>query len=243
MKEKIAVVVGASSGIGFEVSRLLLQDGWTVGVAARRGERLELLRRDYPAQVVVQPIDVTRADAPDLLMRLFRTLGGVELYVHVAGIGRQNVELSTEVEVGTVNTNVMGFTQMVDTAFREMADSGGGQIAVVSSIAGTKGLGAAPSYSATKAFQNTYVEALAQLAAIRGLNITLTDLRPGFVDTDLLKGDRKYPMLLDKRKVARCMVKAIYRKRSVRVIDWRYRVLTVLWKMIPSALWRRWSLR
>lgn len=243
MNSKCAIVVGASSGMGFEVCRLLLHDGWKLGVAARRADRLELLRREYPALVVAEPIDVTQPDAPQRLEQLFKALGHVDLYFHVAGIGKQNVQLQTDIEMNTVKTNALGFTQMVDTAFREMAAQGGGHIAVISSIAGTKGLGAAPSYSATKAFQNTYIEALSQLAAIRRLGITFTDIRPGFVDTDLLKGDRKYPMLLNREKVARQIVKAIYHKRHVKVIDWKYRILTALWKLVPRAVWRRWPLR
>ncbi len=48
MERKNAVVVGASSGIGFEVSRLLLKDGWTLGIAARRRELLEVLQHEFP---------------------------------------------------------------------------------------------------------------------------------------------------------------------------------------------------
>jgi short-subunit dehydrogenase len=127
---------------------------------------------------------------------------------------------------------------MVGTAYRYMASHGGGHIAVISSIAGTKGLGPAPSYSATKAFQNTYIQSLEQLANAQHLNIRFTDLRPGFVDTDLL-GDAPYPILLKKEDVAREMVSAIEHHRHMLVIDWRWQAITWLWRRIPRFIWRR----
>jgi short-subunit dehydrogenase len=128
---------------------------------------------------------------------------------------------------------------MVGTAFRYMAAHGGGHIAVISSIAGTKGLGPAPAYSATKALQNTYIEALEQLANARGLGIRFTDIRPGFVGTDLLNDGGRYPMLLKKEHVALDIVRSLEHRRHVRVIDRRWRVVTWLWRRIPRCVWRR----
>ena len=230
-----AVVVGASSGIGREVALLLRERGWTVGVAARREELLS----DFE---LTAQIDVTAADAGQRLLNLVERLGGMDLYFHASGVGHQNRELHEEIEMQTVDTNGMGFTRMVGTAYRYMAEHGGGRIAVISSIAGTKGLGPAPSYSATKALQNTYIQALEQLANARRLNIRFSDFRPGFVATDLLNDGHRYPLLLDKERVARDMVRSIECGCHVRVIDWRWRTITCLWRCIPRCLWRRMKL-
>lgn len=232
--------MGASSGLGLEVARLLKERGWTVGVAARRLERLSEFD-------VVAQIDVTHEDAGGLLMQLVERLGGMDLYFHASGIGKQNRELHEDIELRTMETNAIGFTRMVGTAYRYMASHGGGHIAVISSIAGTKGLGPAPAYSATKALQNTYIEALQQLASARQQNIRFTDLRPGFVDTDLLKPKSAdeafhYPMLLDPKTVARDMVCSIERHRHIRVIDWRWRIVTAAWRLMPRWLWRHFKL-
>lgn len=229
---KRAIVVGASSGIGLEVARLLRSRGWTVAVAARRTERLAEFD-------IAERIDVTAADAGERLLRLVERLGGMDLYLHSAGIGHQNQMLAEDIEMATMETNAIGFTRMVGAAFRYMADNGGGHIAVISSVAGTKGLGPAPAYSATKAMQNTYIQALEQLSNSRRLGIRFTDIRPGFVDTDLLKGDKQYPMLLEKTAVARDIVDSIDRHRHVRVIDWRWRIVVAVWRRIPRWLWRR----
>ena len=227
--------MGASSGIGQAVALLLQKQGWTVGVAARRVDRLTDF--DVSAQ-----IDVTAPDSDQRVLQLVERLGGMDLYLHASGIGHQNRELREGIELQTMDTNAVGFTRMVGTAFRYMAAHGGGHIAAITSIAGTKGLGPAPAYSATKALQNTYMQALEQLANARRLNIRFTDIRPGFVDTDLLNDGNHYPLLLNKEQVARDIVASLDHHRHVRVVDWRWRAITWLWRRIPRWLWRRMKL-
>lgn len=234
-----AIVIGASSGIGREVSRLLIAQGWRVGVAARREPLLEELRRICPERVKKAVIDVLSDDAPGRMISLAEELGGFDLLVYASGVGRKNMLLEPEPEAVTVATNAMGFTSMIGAAYRYMADNGGGHIAVISSIAGTKGMGAAPAYSATKAFQTTYIQALEQQACMRRLPIRFTDIRPGFVATPLLGGGEGYPMLMSVESVAADIVKSINKRRHMRVIDRRYRLLTAAWRIIPGWLWRR----
>lgn len=240
---KRIVIVGASSGLGLEVARLLLAEGHALGVAARREDRLMALKQEAPDRVEVATIDVTADDAPVRLRELIGRLGGMDLYFHVSGIGKQNRELIEDIELNTVNTNGMGFTRMIGEAYRYFSERGEGHIVAITSIAGTKGLGPAPSYSATKAFQSNYLQALEQQANTRNLNIRFTDIRPGFVDTDLLKGDFHYPMMLKPQAVARDIVKAIiHGRRHVKVIDWKYAILTALWRRVPRFLWRQFRL-
>ena len=72
---KRIIIIGATSGIGLEVARCYLKDGWQVGVAGRREEELEKLRQSAPGQVCTQRIDVTREDAPALLEQLIMKTG------------------------------------------------------------------------------------------------------------------------------------------------------------------------
>ena len=235
-----AIIVGASSGIGLEVAKLLLADGWHIGIAARREEALLELKKTAPERVEVMAIDITRPDAGERLLTLVRQLGGMDLYFHSSGIGKQNRTLEPDIELQTMDTNAIGFTRMIGTAYRYFAEQGKGHIAAITSIAGTKGLGPAPAYSATKALQATYLQALEQQARQRGLyDIHFTDIRPGFVDTALLSGSFRYPMMLRPESVARDIVSSIRKRRHVRVIDARYRVLTFFWHLVPNFIWRR----
>lgn len=239
---KKAIIIGASSGMGMEVAKILLDEGWCLGVAARREDRLQSLKQLAPDRVEVATIDVTAENAADRLRSLIDRLGGMDLFFYASGIGKQNRTLEPDIELNTVNTNAMGFTRMIGEAYRYFAERGEGHIAAITSIAGTKGLGPAPSYSATKALQNVYLQALEQQANARNLKIRFTDIRPGFVDTDLLKGDFRYPMMLKPEKVARSIVSAINSKRHIKVIDWRYAILTALWRRIPRPIWRHFRL-
>ena len=237
MEKKRAIVIGASSGIGREVARLLIAEGWTLGVAARRTDLLQTL-----GDVQVEQIDVTSEDATSRLRTLIDKVGGMDLFFYASGIGKQNRELVEGIEMATMQTNALGFTRMIGEAYRYFAQQGGGHIAAITSIAGTKGLGPAPAYSATKAMQNVYLQALEQQAHARGLKIRFTDIRPGFVDTALLAGDFRYPMMLKPERVANEIVQAINGKRHIRVIDWKYRLLTAVWRRIPRCIWRRMKL-
>ena len=237
---KKAIVMGATSGIGMEVAKLLAAKGWQVGIAGRRIERLQALI-SQGGITCYQQIDVTSPDAPAQLLELIDKLGGMDLYFHSSGIGWQNNSLDIEKELKTVETNGLGFTRMVDTAFNWFAhhqNNSKARIACITSIAGTKGLGAAPAYSATKRFQNHYLECLSQQARMRHLPIAITDIRPGFVKTDLIAGS-SYPLQLKPEDVAKHIVNAIENGKEVKVIDWRYDILVFLWRLIPRWLWTR----
>lgn len=236
---KRAIIIGATSGIGQEVAKILLLEGWKLGVAGRRRSALETFQQIAPDQIEIEELDITQEEATDKLQILINKLGGIDLFLLSSGIGYQNINLDSKIELDTARTNVEGFIRMVDSAFTYFKENGGGHLAVISSIAGTKGLGVAPAYSATKRFQNTYIDALEQLAHLQRLNIYFTDIRPGFVATALLNDGKHYPMLMKADKVGYSIVKAIKRKQRVAIIDTRYRILVFFWQMIPRWIWKR----
>ena len=236
---KRAVIMGATSGLGYEVARLLLSDGWKLGLAGRREENLRKLQSEFPEQVCIKAIDVKDSNSDKALLALIDELGGMDMYFHSSGIGYQNARLDADIELNTLETNGTGFTRLVGTAFRYFKEKGKGHIAVISSIAGTKGLGVAPAYSATKRFQNTYIDALEQLAGMQKLNIRFTDIRPGFVATSLLNDGKNYPMLMKTPYAAKLIVKALRRNKRIAVIDWKYSILVFFWKLIPRCIWKR----
>lgn len=154
---KKAIIIGATSGIGKEVAKLLLEQGWQVGIAGRREEELQKFQTIAPDKIITERIDVTDSDAQEHLRSLIKKQGGMDLFLLSSGIGSQNRDLNMEIEINTNRTNVEGFSRMVITAYNYFKQVGGGHIAVISSVAGTKGLGIAPSYSATKCFQSIYI--------------------------------------------------------------------------------------
>ena len=244
MKKKVkmhAIVMGATSGIGYEVAKILASRGWRVGVAGRREAILAQMVAETDGIVAYEVIDVTIPDAVDGMHNLIDKLGGMDLYFHSSGIGYQNTELDADKELRTIETNCLGMTRLVGEAFRyfEQHPETEGQIAVISSIARTKGLGAAPAYSASKRFTSHYLESLSQLKTIKGIqNIHISDIRPGFVKTPLIEGSN-FPMQLDAGKVAISIVDGIERRKPVITVNWLYRLLVFFWQMIPRFMWIR----
>ena len=254
-----AIIIGATSGLGREVAINLLRAGWHVGIAGRREELLEEIASnpEFGTNVVYERIDVTAEDAVEGVERLVRWLGGMDLFVNVSGVGFQNPTLDPAVEKKIFDVNGYGFMRMVGWAYNYFKQTkrplssansspktgeqcaGEGHIAVISSIAGTKPLGTAAAYSATKRMQSHYITALAQLARMEGVNVKFTDIRPGFAATDILNSNKHYPMMMKKEYAGRLATEAILKKKRVAVIDWKFAILTFFWSLIPQCVWER----
>lgn len=230
------IIMGATSGIGLELARLYHNTGHKVAIAARRIEILKEISKEL-SDCPYEQIDIVKDNSTSNFNKLIELLGGMDLYIHVSGIGKQNRSLDTDIELSTVETNVTAFTRMINYVYHYFSNQGFGHIAVVTSIAGTKGIGVAPSYSASKRYNSIYLQALEQLSHIKGYNIIFTDIRPGFVDTEMLSKDFNYPMKMSSQKVAGLILKGIAKRKRVITIDWRYRILVMLWRLIPSCIW------
>ena len=241
-----AIVIGATSGIGRAVAGLMAEEGWTVGIAGRRREMLESFVTEHPgADIRISDFDVTAEDSPSRLMDLIGRTGGADLIFIVSGVGKQNRELDPNIELNTVKVNCLGYVRMADAAFRyfrerSKAEPGfRGHLAIVSSVAGTKGMGTGPAYSSTKRFQSTYLDSLAQLSRMNGFPLDVTDIRPGFVRTDILSRDKNYPMLMTVQYASELIFNALKRRRRRAYIDWRFALLAFLWSIVPQCLWER----
>ena len=242
-----AIIIGATSGIGREMAAILVRKGWTIGIAGRRAAELESIRDGFGAdRVKIAALDITQPDAVTILDGLIASVGAPDLFFHVSGVGNQNRELDEETEIRAVKTNCEGMVRMVDhfiNFVRSHPESYGkrhkAHVAVVTSIAGTAGLGSAPAYSATKKMQQTYLSALAQLSRMEDIPVQFTDIRPGFVKTPILNPDKKYPMMMTLEQAGRHIWRALEKRQRVCTFDWRFRLLVFFWKLIPRPLWER----
>lgn len=240
---KRIIIIGASSGLGNRIAVDFAKMGWTVGIAARREGPLRETAGMYPGRIRYITLDVMAEDAIVKFRKLIDMTEGMDILLYAAGVGWNNTDLDIRCEKQTVETNVTGFTVIVDEAYRYFkASSDGswpGRIAVITSVAGTKGLGVAPAYSASKRYESTYLQALSQLARLQKVNIVTTDIRSGFIRTPMLDPDKKYPMIMTVDHAAPLIEKAILRGRRVAVIDFRWNIIVGLWRMIPAAIWTR----
>jgi len=242
-----AIIIGATSGIGKEIAVRLVGQGWKVALTGRRMERLQVLRQELgEGNVSVARMDVTEPEALEVLDNLIGSFGLPDLFLYVSGVGYQNRELDIEKEVCMVRTNCEGMVKLVDRFIHHVRShperydpQHKAQVAVVSSVAGTAGLGVAPAYSATKSMQSTYISALVQLSRMEKIPVIFTDIRPGFVKTEFLNPEKHYPMTMTPQQAADHILKGLSRRKRIIIFDWRFRVLVFIWRLIPRCIWER----
>jgi short-subunit dehydrogenase len=234
-----AIVIGASSGIGRALAEILARKGYRVGITGRRLDLLESVRSQYPDMVHTLCMNVQETEGLEASCEaLAASLGGVDLLVISAGIGIPNRRLDFEKEQDVIRTNVLGFTCIADWAMRRFQEQGHGHLVNISSIASLRGNGIAPSYSATKAYQANYLEGLRLNADKLGMPIHVTDIRPGYVDTDMTKGQHMF-WLATPEKAAAQIADAIHRKRRVAYVTRRWALVAWLLQWMPYPLLRR----
>ena len=243
---KQAIIIGATSGLGQAVARQLIADGWRVGIAGRREERLEALQAEYGHdKVAYRVMDVMLPTATEALDALLDEVPAPDVLLYATGIGRQNPDLEEQMEIRTVQTNCEGMVRIVDHFINYVKrtprydKSNRAHIAVITSVAGTKGIGQAPAYSATKSMQTTYLVALAQHARMQRIPITVGDIRPGFVATEILNPEKHYPLLMTAERAANFVTHSLRHHRRITIFDWRYRLLVGFWRCIPRCVWER----
>lgn len=231
------IIVGATSGIGRELAKIYIAQGNIVGITGRRENLLKEIQQGHP-DVYYSAYDANQENASEYLLQLIDTMGGVDKVIYSSGFGKSNTELDLQIELSAADINVKGFMRHATTLFNYWSENNRkGHLTVLSSIAGIRGLGIAPGYSATKHFQAFYLESLRQLATMRNADISFTAIKPGFVATDFISG-KSYPLTLEKEKVAAKIVKAVERKRKNCVIYGIWKPIALLIRLIPPFLWR-----
>lgn len=234
---KKIVIIGGTSGMGRNIALRFVEAGNIVGVTGRREELLTEIKCINPDNIFTRMFDVTNSDSDKQLLSLINEMGGMDVCIYCAGYGERNIDLDTAIELKGVDVNVVAFTKMVVTAYHFFKEKGSGHIVTISSIAATRGLGVAPSYSATKSCQAVYLEALQQKVNGERLKIDFTTIQPGFVKTDFI--NYKYPMTMDVDYASKRIYRAIVKRKRKAVIDWRWQIVVWIWKLIPRGLWVR----
>lgn len=237
---KKIVIMGATSGIGLSVAVRLAKKGHRVGVAGRKVDVMKVLKKKFPDNIEWEEIDITKSDAPSRLEKLIKKLGGMDTYFHIAGVYYDNPQLNIDEEVTTIETNAVGFARMTATAYKYFRDNNQkGHIAAITSVAGTRGMGPLASYSSTKKFGQTYLEALQQLSHLQKLDIKFTDIRPGWIRTPLMSPDAEYPLTMKLSYAAPLIIKSLKKRKIANYIDWRWEILIRLCQLMPRYLWVR----
>lgn len=243
---KRALVIGASSGIGAALTELLVNKGYYVAAVARREALLVELcdkvneNSDSGGRALYYSHNVTDfKDIPALFQQIAADLGGLDLVVYGAAVqpGFDPDEYSFEKDSTMTRVNLMGAMAWLDEASVRFLRAGSGHIVGISSIAAVRGRRMNPGYNATKAGLDTFLEALRNRLSRHGVSVTT--IRPGFVDTRLLENAAKSFSVISPEEAARQIYKAIQRKKQVTYVPGRWRLVALGVIHTPSFIFRR----
>lgn len=240
-----ALVIGASSGIGEAVARQLAADGTRVALVARRGDRLDRIVAEINqaageerALAVVH--DVCRTEEPpQLLQQIARSLGGLDLVVYAAGVLRRGELSEHDPEKGLemIDVNLGGAVAWLEPVAERFARLGSGTIVGLGSVAGDRGRAPSPVYCASKAGLHAYLEGLRN--RLRSLGVAVVTIRPGFVETDMVKGASGLFWLISAERAASIILSKARRGTVNAYVPARWRVLMLIVRMIPSFIFSR----
>ena len=228
---KNVLIVGATSGIGRRLAELYAGSGHQVGILGRRGNLLNEIQKNFPSNIHIKKADVTDDNIGQSINELINEMNGVDVIIISASIVEFNEDLLPEHEIKTVETNIKGFTKVMNFTWHYFKNKHGGQIVAITSIAAARGNKSAPAYNASKAFQSHYIEGLRLKATKEKNKIIITELIPGYIKTDMGKGDRVFwSSSVD--KAAQLSKKAINKKKKRAFIPkkwwWVYHIVKLL---------------
>ena len=234
---KKAIIIGATSGIGKELAKILTENGYLVGITGRRTELLTEIEKGNPKLYRIKTFDITEIEKIETkLNELTVEIGGIDLLILSSGISDLNAKLNFEIDKRTIETNVLGFTCVSDWAFKNFKNQKFGHLVAISSIAGIRGNRQATSYFATKAYQINYLEGLRQKVNKLKMKIYVTDVRPGFVNTEMTQGEGLF-WIATVEKASKQIYNAILKKRKIVYITKRWGIIASILKKIPSFIY------
>ena len=235
---KQGIIIGASSGIGYELAVQLEAEGYQLGLVARRSEKLEQLSSVLPGEHFIAQSDVSEAEKAQLaLSELIEKMGDVELIVLNSGVGQQEKKLEWPVEREMIDVNIRGFAALTVVAMDYFRERGNGHLVGISSVAAHMSGGMAPTYAATKAFVSSYFNGMRSRAEYSKLPITVTTVEPGFVDTPMVQGSPIWTATVE-RAVSQ-LVTGLMKKKGHIYITKRWRYVAWLLNVMPKWLMRR----
>lgn len=222
------LIIGATSGIGNSLYSHYISCGNHVAIMGRRKNILDEICAANPAYTLAFPVDISNINSfNNAFEEVVKSFQNIDLAILCAGIGELNEPLDIKQELTTLSTNVIGWTNAVDTLYNHFEKNGKGHLVTITSVGGLQPTPIAPSYSASKAFQINYTKSLQ--AKARKTAITITEIRPGLVDTRMAKGNGLF-WVMPLEKVSKQIIRAIDTKKKLCIVTKRWRILNYIVK-------------
>lgn len=250
LKDRVAVVTGASMGIGEAIAKEFVLEGAFVVMCSRDAERCEAARQRIGnlERTVAWVCDVKdEAQVRSLVGQVRERYGRIDLWVNNAGIGLLDSVETMDMDKCRVlmETNLFGALRAMQQVLPIMRDQGSGTVVNISSVAGYVSLPFSGAYSASKSALNAV--SYAARMELRGTGVNVLNVCPGFVTTNLgrnaMKGSRYYrgggsqaPMSVAPERIARAVVKGCVKRKREVIVPWFYRLLVAFHQCFPGAM-------
>jgi short-subunit dehydrogenase len=237
------MIIGASSGIGEALAVKLGREGADVAIVARRAEQLERVKNAIEVaggKAYIYAHDVREYHTiPALFQQIALDMGGLEMIVYAAGVMPliEPNEYSSEKDEMTIGVNCIGAVAWLNEAAQRFEHARQGSIVGISSVAADRGRRGFPVYCATKAFFDTYLEALRNRVGRFG--VVVTTIKPGPVDTPMSRGLKKRPLLISADAAASATLKAVTNRKMVAYVPGAWRPIMFVVRHIPSFIFRK----
>jgi short-subunit dehydrogenase len=239
--KKRALIVGSSSGIGRALAKKLSSEGYLVALTGRSLEKLEALQKELPGESLVRAIDVRDPrEAIHGLRNAIMALHDLDLMIINAGVLFHNEELKWNLEEEMIKVNAVGFAAMANVAADYFFQKGSGCIVGISSVASHRGSGRSPAYNASKAFASNYMEGLRQ--KFSNTAIRVVDIRPGFVDTDMVRGRKGLFGIISPEKAAEDIFQAIQKGKRITYVPSWWGIVMWFFRRLPESIYH-WGYR
>lgn len=250
---KNAIIIGASSGMGREVAKLLSKEGYTLGLAARRLPWLESLQEELPGPSYIKQIDVASSDAQQKLAEFINEMGGIDLIMISISSYLDNRNSTSPDEVTyrsenewlekerILNVDLKGFIAMADVALQFFIKQNHGHLVGVSSTSGLRGNASSPEYSGAKACISTYMVGVRNAMIRDNIDVAVTDIVPGFVAVEHspLGEDPNAYWEITVQEAGKTILEGIKRKKKVVYVPPKVWFLALMLKYLPDCLYHR----
>lgn len=235
-------ITGASSGLGAALAKQYAAQGHTLGLLARRRDRLHALAASLPGRHYLYVVDVQERDELHAAAYNFiEQVGEVDVVIVCAGISAGTLTEQTDdfaVFKAIFETNVMATVSTFEPFVPQMIKRRAGTLVGIASVAGVRGLPGAGAYSASKSAVTTYCESLR--LELKPHNVGVVTIAPGFIRTEMTeKNPYHMPFLMDAEVFAVKALVAIHQKKSYIVIPWQMGVVGKLMRLLPNWLYDR----
>ncbi|MDD5295847.1 MAG: SDR family oxidoreductase [Rhodocyclaceae bacterium] len=234
-------ITGASSGIGAALAAHYAHGGATLGLLARRLDKLEAVAAGLPGRHFLYVADVTDAPAVIAAAEDFMQGGVPDIVIANAGISVGTLTEHAEdfpAFAKVFQTNVLGLFATFQPFIGPMSRQGRGTLAGIASVAGIRGLPGAGAYSASKAAAISYLESLR--VELRSRGIRVTTVCPGYIETPMTAvNDYAMPFILPAGEAARRIARVIAKGRSYAVLPWQMAIVAKLMRLLPNSVYDR----